>query len=73
MVEEAQMGLSPRAFRFKQGAAVLSMSERHLRDLCRDGLIKTVHVGRTVLIPASEIDRFLVEQLGKRLPGRTGR
>jgi excisionase family DNA binding protein len=47
------------AFSYKQAAARLGLSEVTTKRLCYAGTIRTLKVGRRVLIPASAIRAFL--------------
>ena len=38
---------------------MLTLGESKFRQLCADGSIRTVRVGRRVLVPATAIDTFL--------------
>ena len=48
-----------RALNYDQVAEALGLSRSTIKILVADGRLRSVKVGRRVLIPASEIERFL--------------
>lgn len=48
-----------RVFTATEAARVLRLGESKFRELRQSGAIRTVRVGRRVLVPATEVDRFL--------------
>lgn len=48
-----------KAYTTREARELLTLGESKFRQLCQAGAIRTVRVGRRVLIPAGEIDRFL--------------
>ena len=61
-----QQDAGKRVFTATEAAQELRLGESKFRELRQSGAIRTVRVGRRVLVPASEIDRFLA---GERQPG----
>lgn len=55
----AAITLEPRAVNLKQAAMIADLSENKMRDLVRQGRVRSVRVGRRHLIALREIDRFL--------------
>jgi hypothetical protein len=51
--------LAPRAVNLKQAAVIADLSENKMRDLVRQGVVKSIRVGRRHVISLREIDRFL--------------
>ena len=49
----------PRAVNLKQAAMIADLSEGKMRDLVRQGLVRSIRVGRRHVISLKEIDRFL--------------
>lgn len=49
----------PRLISIARAAELLSISERHARDLARTGAIRVVRLGRRCLVPVSEIARIV--------------
>ena len=50
------------ALTYRQAAKALSVCERSVWQLVRDGKLRSFNVGRAVRIPASELDRFVESQ-----------
>jgi len=48
----------PRAFGIKEAARLLSVSTWSIRRWIRQGKIRSVRLGKRVLVPASEVDRL---------------
>ncbi|HZU76779.1 MAG TPA: helix-turn-helix domain-containing protein [Dehalococcoidia bacterium] len=46
-----------------EAAGLLSIGRTKLRELVRDGEIRSLHVGRRLLIPVSEITAYLTRQI----------
>jgi len=46
---------------YGQTAEILSLSERSVWQLVRDGELKALRIGRSVRIPLTEIERFVKE------------
>lgn len=47
-----------------EAAFELRVTTRHLRTLRKQGVIRTVHLGRRILVPHREIIRLITEALG---------
>lgn len=48
-----------KAYTAAEARVMLTLGESKFRQLCADGSIRTVRVGRRVLVPATAIDTFL--------------
>jgi hypothetical protein len=55
----------PLSLRPKAAAPALGISERHLADLTKAGLIPCVRLGRAVVYPVSVLEEFLAQQAKK--------
>jgi len=53
------MGEAKMAFSARQAAKTLGISERHVRDMVNEGKIRTVRLGRRLLIPAEALRELL--------------
>ncbi|MFV8172490.1 MULTISPECIES: helix-turn-helix domain-containing protein [Mycolicibacterium] len=51
-----------------EAATALRITTRHLRTLRKQGVIRTVQLGRRVLVPQREIVRLVNEALGQDAP-----
>ncbi len=54
--------LSPKDF-----AAITDVSERHALDMVKEGVVGHIRLGRSVRIPASEIERLRQEAEARRI------
>ena len=52
-----------RAFRMKEVGEIISVSEREVYQLIKDGELGAIRVGRIVLVPSSAIDDFISQKL----------
>lgn len=48
---------------YAEAAEALGIGTRKLWQLCHDGHIRTVAIGRAVRVPAAELDRFIAARL----------
>lgn len=48
-------------YRINDAASALGISRAKLYQLIADGHVKPVHIGRAVLIPAAELERYVRE------------
>ena len=46
---------------------VLHIKQRQISELRKQGYIKAVKIGRTYIYPTTEIERFLIQNLGKTI------
>lgn len=53
------------AVRIAEAAARLGIGKTVLRTLVRDGELRSFRVGRAVLIPVAELDRFVAERVSR--------
>ncbi len=53
------MGEAKMAFSAREAAETLGVSERHVRDMVSEGQIRTVRLGRRLLIPAESLRELL--------------
>jgi excisionase family DNA binding protein len=51
--------VSPLGLTVKQAAKTTTLHEQTIRQLLRDGRIRSVRVGRRHVIPRTELERFL--------------
>jgi len=58
---EAGATLAPRLISIDTAAELLGVSSRHIRNLAARGQLRSVNLGRRVLIPRAEIDRLVGE------------
>lgn len=45
--------------KYSEAAKLLGMGERKVWQLCKDGQLKVVRIGRSVRIPISELEAFI--------------
>lgn len=53
--------VKPRGLSVKRTSAILGFSESHGWKMVRDGQLRAVNLGRRTIVPASEIDRILMD------------
>ena len=54
--------MEKKAYSANEFASLMSVSKAHVHRLINTGVIRTIKLGRRVLIPASELDRLISEQ-----------
>ena len=52
------------AYSMREAAASLGICERSVWQAIKDGRLKAARLGRSVRIPADELDRFVREAMG---------
>ena len=52
----------PMAVTYREAGKKLSVCERTVWGLVRDGRLRAVKIGRAVRIPVSELERFIADQ-----------
>ncbi len=52
-----------RLYRVEEAAALLSLGRSKTWEMCSAGELKTIRIGRSVRIPADELDRFVAERV----------
>ena len=65
-----EQAVDRRVYTMAEAARELRLGDSKFRQLCQGSAIRTVRVGRRVLVPASEIERFLA---GDRQPAAAAR
>jgi excisionase family DNA binding protein len=65
----SERGEAPLAYRVTQVGKLLSLPKSTVYDLVRTGRLRSVQVGRIVLVPASELKRLL--SFEPRLSGKS--
>jgi len=53
------------AYSYREAAQQLGVCERVVWQLCRDGMIKTARIGRSVRIPAEALREYLASITGQ--------
>lgn len=52
------------AVNYREAAAYLSVCERTVWSLVRDGKLNAIRIGRSVRVPVAELERFVSAQQG---------
>lgn len=52
-------------YRVEEAAALLNLGRSKTWEMCSAGDLKTVRIGRSVRVPAEELDRFVAERIAE--------
>jgi len=69
---EQDEDLQPMAYRMRDAAKLLSVSERHLWTQVKEGRIKHGRIGRVIVIPKFAIEEYLQDIVDKEIGSLEG-
>ncbi|MBA2626072.1 MAG: helix-turn-helix domain-containing protein [Acidimicrobiia bacterium] len=61
--DDDAVGVEPRALTYRQASVALGISEAKVRELCREGDLPVLHIGRSARVRTVDVDRYLADQV----------